>query len=279
MKISLLNNIKIVFLSWIICFSCSTIKNVEEGGIIKVLHEKKLLDSVKSKEIIPEWIKIRGNSLISINEEENQEVEINIRSKIDSVIWVNITKYKKKIFRTLFTNDSVKMTIDYPEKLFFDGSIRELNNVTNLSFSYGLIQELIIGGSYLKYLDDKFILHVEDNEYHLLSHRPRKTKRITSNKTKKPVNYIYQSWINPFTFKCERINLIFPENSSQINIVYKNRQEINGYSTPMEIEIELSNSETKYNIAINFKSIKYDIPQKLTFNKIDKYYKLLNFND
>lgn len=279
MKISLLNNIKIVFLSWIICFSCSTIKNVEEGGIIKVLHEKKLLDSVKSKEIIPEWIKIRGNSLISINEEENQEVEINIRSKIDSVIWVNITKYKKKIFRTLFTNDSVKMTIDYPEKLFFDGSIRELNDVTNLSFSYGLIQELIIGGSYLKYLDDKFILHVEDNEYHLLSHRPRKTKRITSNKTKKPVNYIYQSWINPFTFKCERINLIFPENSSQINIVYKNRQEINGYSTPMEIEIELSNSETKYNIAINFKSIKYDIPQKLTFNKIDKYYKLLNFND
>ena len=279
MKISLLNNIKIVFLSWIICFSCSTIKNVEEGGIIKVLHEKKLLDSVKSKEIIPEWIKIRGNSLISINEEENQEVEINIRSKIDSVIWVNISKYKKKIFRTLFTNDSVKMTIDYPEKLFFDGSIRELNDVTNLSFSYGLIQELIIGGSYLKYLDDKFILHVEDNEYHLLSHRPRKTKRITSNKTKKPVNYIYQSWINPFTFKCERINLIFPENSSQINIVYKNRQEINGYSTPMEIEIELSNSETKYNIAINFKSIKYDIPQKLTFNKIDKYYKLLNFND
>ena len=279
MKISLLNNIKIVFLSWIICFSCSTIKNVEEGGIIKVLHEKKLLDSVKSKERIPEWIKIRGNSLISINEEENQEVEINIRSKIDSVIWVNITKYKKKIFRTLFTNDSVKMTIDYPEKLFFDGSIRELNDVTNLSFSYGLIQELIIGGSYLKYLDDKFILHVEDNEYHLLSHRPRKTKRITSNKTKKPVNYIYQSWINPFTFKCERINLIFPENSSQINIVYKNRQEINGYSTPMEIEIELSNSETKYNIAINFKSIKYDIPQKLTFNKIDKYYKLLNFND
>jgi TusA-related sulfurtransferase/uncharacterized protein involved in tolerance to divalent cations len=278
-KISLLNNIKIVFLSWIICFSCSTIKNVEEGGIIKVLHEKKLLDSVKSKEIIPEWIKIRGNSLISINEEENQEVEINIRSKIDSVIWVNITKYKKKIFRTLFTNDSVKMTIDYPEKLFFDGSIRELNDVTNLSFSYGLIQELIIGGSYLKYLDDKFILHVEDNEYHLLSHRPRKTKRITSSKTKKPVNYIYQSWINPFTFKCERINLIFPENSSQINIVYKNRQEINGYSTPMEIEIEVSNSETKYNIAINFKSIKYDIPQKLTFNKIDKYYKLLNFND
>ena len=122
-------------------------------------------------------------------------------------------------------------------------------------------------------------IHFEKNEYHLLSHRPRKTKRITSSKNKKPVNYIYQSWINPFTFKCNRVNLIFPENNSQINVVYKNREEINGYSSPMDIEIELSNSETKYNITIDFRSIKYDLSQKFPFNKINNDYKLLNFNE
>jgi hypothetical protein len=262
-----------------ICYSCTTIQNVEYGKATKVLQEKKLLDSIKSKEINPKWIKIRGNALISINDEESQEVEINIRSKVDSIIWMNITKYKKKVFRTLFTKDSLKMTIEYPEKLFFDGAIKELNDLTNLSFSHGLIEEFILGGSYLKYLDDKFILHVENNEYHLLSHRPRKTKRITSSKNKKTVDYIYQSWINPFTFKCDRINLIFPENNSQINIVYKNRQEVNGYSTPMDIEIELSNPETKYNISINIKNIKYDFNQKFPFNKINNDYKLLNFNE
>ena len=90
---------------------------------------------------------------------------------------------------------------------------------------------------------------------------------------------IYQSWINPFTFKCNRVNLIFPENNSQINVVYKNREEINGYSSPMDIEIELSNSETKYNITIDFRSIKYDLSQKFPFNKINNDYKLLNFNE
>ena len=279
MKIDLLNNIKIGVIGLMICFSCSTIKNVELGKMGKVLHEKKLLDSIKSKELNPNWIRIRGNSLISINDDESQEVEIYIRSKIDSIIWINITKYKKKVFRALFTKDSVKMTIEYPEKLFFDGPISTLNDLTNLSFSYGVIEELITGGSFLKYIDEKFILHFEKNEYHLLSHRPRKTKRITSSKYKKPVNYIYQSWINPFTFKCNRVNLIFPENNSQINVVYKNREEINGYSCPMDIEIELSNSETKYNITIDFRSIKYDLSQKFPFNKINNDYKLLNFNE
>ena len=279
MKIDSLNNIKIFFIALLICFSCSTIKNVELGKIGKVLHEKKLLDSIKSKEINPNWIRARGNSLISINEDESQEVEIYIRSKIDSIIWINITKYKKKVFRTLFTNDSVKMAVEYPEKLFFQGSISKLNDISNLSLSYGLIEELITGGSFLKYLDYKFILHFEKNEYHLLSHRPRKTKKITSNKNKKPVNYIYQSWIDPFSFKSNRINLIFPENNSQINIIYKNREKINGYSTPMNIEIELINSKNKYNIIIDFRSIKYDISQKFPFNKISKDYKLLNFNE
>ena len=114
MKIDLLNNIKIGVIGLMIFFSCSTIKNVELGKMGKVLHEKKLLDSIKSKEVNPNWIRIRGNSLISINDDESQEVEIYIRSKIDSIIWINITKYKKKVFRTLFTKDSVKMTIEYP---------------------------------------------------------------------------------------------------------------------------------------------------------------------
>ena len=102
MKIDLLNNIKIGVIGLMICFSCSTIKNVELGKMGKVLHEKKLLDSIKSKEVNPNWIRIRGNSLISINDDESQEVEIYIRSKIDSIIWINITKYKKKVFLPFF---------------------------------------------------------------------------------------------------------------------------------------------------------------------------------
>ena len=44
MKINLLNNILVGFITLLISISCSMIKNVEEGKVVKVLNEKKLLD-------------------------------------------------------------------------------------------------------------------------------------------------------------------------------------------------------------------------------------------
>ena len=95
---------------------------------------------------------------MKINDDGEQEMEINLRSKIDSAIWINISKFKKKIFRTLLKKDSIKMTIEYPEKIFFDGSTKSFNNLTGISLNYNLIEELINGGSYLKYIDHKFKL-------------------------------------------------------------------------------------------------------------------------
>ena len=193
MKINLLNNILVGLFAVFIFVSCGMIKNVEQGTVVKVLHEKKLLDSIKEHELDIQWLKARGNALITINNEAPQELDLNIRSKADSLIWLNISKFKKRIFRGEFKKDSVKMVIEYPEKLFFKGSIASLESDFNLSIPYALIEDLLVGRSYLKHLEDKFILQVRNNEYHLLSHRKRKTKRITNNKTKKSADYIYQS--------------------------------------------------------------------------------------
>lgn len=279
MKINLLNNILVGFFTVVISASCSMIKNVEEGKVVKVLNEKKLLDSIKENELDIQWLKARGNASITINNEAPQEIDLNIRSKTDSLIWLNISKFKKRIFRGEFKKDSVKMVIEYPEKLFFKGSVANLENDLNLSIPYALIEDLLMGRSYLKHLEDKFILQVKNNEYHLLSHRKRKTKRITNNKTKKSVDYIYQSWIDPFTFKCKRINIIFPASSSEININYKNWEKINNQYFPMDIELIISNLELAYNLLINYKNVKFDLPQKFPFKVIDNKYQSIKFND
>ncbi len=279
MKINLLNNILIGFFTVFISASCSMIKNVEEGKVVKVLHEKKLLDSIKEYELDIQWLKARGNALITINNEAPQELDLNIRSKADSLIWLNVSKFKKRTLRGEFKKDSVKMVIEYPEKLFFKGSVDSLESDLNLSIPYVLIEDLLMGRSYLKHLEDKFILQVKNNEYHLLSHRRRKTKRITNNKTKKSADYIYQSWIDPFTYKCKRINIIFPSSNSEINISYKNWKKINNQYFPMNIELIISNLELAYIISINYKNIKFDLPQKFPFKSIDNKYQAIKFND
>ena len=279
MKINLLNNILVGFITVLISASCGMIKNVEEGKVVKVLHEKKLLDSIKKYELDIQWLKARGNALITINNEAPQELDLNIRSKADSLIWINVSKFKKRIFRGEFKKDSVKMVIEYPEKLFYKGSVTNLENDLNLSIPYPLIEDLLMGRSYLEHLEDKFILQVKNNEYHLLSHRKRKTKRITNNKTKKSADYIYQSWIDPFTYKCKRINIIFPSSNSEINITYKNWEKINNQYFPMDIELIISNLELAYNLLINYKNIKFDMPQKFPFKSIDNKYQSIKFND
>jgi|TARA_B110000483_G_scaffold7754_2_gene9119 hypothetical protein len=279
MKINLLNNILVGVFSIIITASCSMIENVEQGKEVKVLHEKKLLDSIKEYELDIQWLKARGNALITINSDQQQELDINIRSKADSLIWLNISKFKKKIFRGEFKKDSVKMVIEYPEKLFFKGSIASLEEDLNLSIPYYLIEDLLMGRSYLEHLEGKFILQVKNDEYHLLSHRKRKTKRITNNKTKKGADYIYQAWIDPFTYKCRRINILFPSNHSKINIIYKNWEKINNQYFPMDIELIISNLELSYNLLINYKNIKFDLPQKFPFKSIDNKYQSIKFND
>jgi hypothetical protein len=255
------------------------IKNVEEGKVVKVLNEKKLLDSIKEYELDIQWLKARGNALITINNEAPQELDLNIRSKADSLIWLNISKFKKRIFKGELKKDSVKMVIEYPEKLFFKGSIASLESDLNLSIPYALIEDLLMGRSYLKHLEDKFILQVKNNEYHLLSHRKRKTKRITNNKTKKSSDYIYQTWIDPFTYKCKRINIIFPSSNSEINITYKNWVKINNQYFPMDIELIINNLELAYNLLINYENIKFDLPQKFPFKRIDNKYQSIKFND
>ena len=155
---------------------------------------KKLLDSIKEYELDIQWLKVRGNTLITIDNEAPQELDINIRSKTDSLIWLNISKYKKRIFRGEFKKDSVKMVIEYPEKLFFKGSVDSLESGFNVSIPYALIEDLLMGRSYLNHLEDKFILQVKNNEYHLLSPEREKLKELQITKLK--ISRLYLSMVD-----------------------------------------------------------------------------------
>ena len=119
---------------------------------------------------------IRGNADVTINDDE-QAVEIYLRSKFDSVIWINISKFKKKIFRSLIKKDSIKMTFEYPEKTFFQGTTKTFNDITGIFLNYNLIEELITGGSYIHHINQKFKLDIIENNYHIQTHSPKKLKK------------------------------------------------------------------------------------------------------
>ena len=76
-----------------------------------------------------------------------------------------------------------------------------------------------------------------------------------------------------------KINIIFPYTNSEINITYKNWKKINNQYFPMDIELIISNLEVTYKLLINYKNIKFDLPQKFPFKSIDNRYQFIKFND
>ena len=154
-----------------ICFviqlsSCKTIKNVENGKNIKALSQKALIDSIKTHELKIDWLKGSGNTIIKLGEEK-QNIDLNIRIRKDSLIWINLSKYKKKISRSLFEMDSVKITTEYPEKLYYFESINKIEEVMNFSISYNILEEFLLGGSFINELNDKLILKTKENQYYI----------------------------------------------------------------------------------------------------------------
>ena len=47
----------------------------------------------------------------------------------------------------------------------------------------------------------------------------------------------------------------------------------------MDIELTFSNLEITYNLLINYKNIKFDLPLKFPFKVIDNNYQPIKFND
>ena len=275
MRINLLNKLLIGFF---LCISCSPLKKLELSQDIKVLNEKKLLDSLIAHKINPQWMKVRGNADVTINNDE-QAVEIYIRSKFDSIIWINISKFKKKIFRSLIEKDSIKMTFEYPEKTFFQGSTKTFNDITGIFLNYNLIEELITGGSYIQYINKKFKLDITENNYHIQTHSLKKVKKIIQKRTNKNTSYIYESWIDPISFNCKKIKILNPENNSKISINYNNWKNFEGYDLPTNIQLTINNNDLEYYISMNFKSIKLDQPQKFPFTSTFKDYKSIQENE
>ena len=254
-----------------ICFvvqlsSCKTIKNVENGKNIKVLSQNDLIDSIKTHELKIDWLKASGNTIIKLGEEK-QNIDLNIRIRKDSLIWINLSKYKKKISRSLFELDSAKITTEYPEKLYYFESLSNMEKIMNFSISYNILEEFLLGRSFINELNDKLILKTKENQYYI------------SSKKNNSKDIIYESWINPINFKCDRINMFFRSNSSNIEISYDNWKMIDRNLFPTKINVYIKTLSNDYSFEITYKNIKFDTPQNFPKIKIDSKYQPLIINE
>ena len=256
--------------------SCKSIKPVENEKDKKILNTKKLVDSIKEYECEVEWIKLKSETSIKFEDEE-LEVTLNFRIKKDSLIWINASNYGVKIARAFIAKDSIKVQSEYPSKTYFVGTFDDFEKQYNLSISYPLIENFLLGNTYINELSEKNSSNYRKGKYHLFSHRKRKTSRVISQKTKKYPEYIYQSWIDPENFKCDSLSIFFPDINNEIKIYYNNRNYEEAEYFPSKLKIEFLPNQ--YILELNHKTIKFNSPLKFPKLKITNEHERIKLNE
>jgi hypothetical protein len=215
-------------------------------------------DKVKIDEIDFKYLKAKAKVSFK-SPKENQNVNVDIRMKKDSIIWMNISALGFSVASALFDKDIVK---------FYDKFHGEYNEYTYTDFSekfkfnidYDILQSLIVGNRPFKKKKSRV---VRENEYYLLKQQEGKVmidNYIGDNKKLKKLLLTQENTDNKLTLDFDDFTMLnqylFP-NSSLITVDYKSQEDQKMYQTVVNIK------HTKVELLDTPLEFPFKVPEKL----------------
>lgn len=167
-----------------------------------------------------------------------------MRIKRDSAIWISVSSgIGVEGARLLLTQDSVKY-INRINKTYFIGNYRFLSNLIDTEINFFMIQALLTANDFSWYDYQNLKAKLDNRLYQLEStnrHKLKKQSKLISFDS--PV-YYQSLWINPTTFKIERIKIkeIGKENK-RIFASYQQYKTVEEQLIPYSVDIDLVNDK------------------------------------
>lgn len=196
---------------------------------------------------------------------------VQMRIKRDSAIWISISSgIGVEGARLLLTQDSVKY-INRINKTYFVGSYEFLSALIDTEIDFGMVQALLTASDFSWHDYQNLKAKLDNQLYQLEStnrHKLKKQSKLIS--FDDPV-YYQSLWINPETFKIERIKIkeIGKENK-KIFASYRHYKSVEEQLIPYAIDIELDN-EKGMSLEMVYYKISIDKEVSFPFSISKKY--------
>ena len=225
------------------CFiSCKTNKTTTYNALFDK-NANYIVDQVNMQKTQPDWLKLKGRAEIK-NERVNGSVNINIKHRKDSVIWVSASGFLDlEMFRAMLTKDSVYF-INRINKTYLTRPISYLNRIIKSDLSFYRIQDLITGS--VKIAPNNYKVQLNNEGFYLSSEKVR--YNITNNYRVKKVKEL--------------------NNTTNIEITLGNYEEKT--TLPNNISLKFSGEETA-EITINYSKVEFTKTQSFFFKIPDSY--------
>jgi len=235
-------------------FSCRTQRAITTTAPVRLkdLSTRKIIKSINRNEVERNGLNIKKISCVCETPEKKISFRINTKMDIDDYMLLFVSKMSIPVAKILMTPDSVKV-INYYNKNYTLSDYSYFNSLAGTDIDYFMIQSIFnndmfsMGEDNNQYKD--FVSYVDSGYYVLKSLNTKKLDRIFKRNRKERIDrilkrkdddvFVVQSvYVNPVTFKIQKIILDDRINNKQLTINFYNFRQIkSGDIYPGQIDV------------------------------------------
>lgn len=237
---------------------------------IKLMGADHVLEKMRQNQSAFNWYS--GKAKVDFIEgKKKTALMAQVRIKYDSVIWVSISNsIGIEGARLLLTQDSVKY-LNRIDKTYFEGDYVFLSNILDSDIDFSMIQALLTAKDFSWYDYQDLKAKLDNRLYQLESTNRRQLKKQSKLISFENPVYYQSLWINPETFKIERIKIKeIGKEKNKIIASYKQYKTVDKQRMPYSMDIELD-SEKGMSLEMEYYKINLDEVVSFPFSISKKY--------
>jgi hypothetical protein len=252
-------------------FACSPKVGNEliNGDKLPKIKDKELVDRLDSlSKIEPRTF----YSKLDINyKDSTTDISFKTSLKIvaDSAVSAIITYARIPIVTAMVTKDTITV-VNKREKCYTIQSLDYLKTTFGVDFTYENMEELFLGKPLDYNIEQKYFVDHDPFHYSISTHKKRDKKRMDRRlKEDIVLNYI----LSNDGKSLQQTTIKSPSDSTEITVIYEQRQEVNGINVPKVVHMHIKAKEKGIYIKMDYEKVEINEPQELIIVIPEKYEK------
>lgn len=256
-----------------ICFlflgltACKTQELVTEQSAIDKLpkiKDKELIDRIDSlSHIEPKTFYSKLSLSYRDLSKPTDESEISLKTSIkivsDSAVSAIITYARIPVVTALVTQDTLSV-VNKRDRCYTVASLDYLKDLFGVDFSYENIEEIIYGKPLDYQITQKYFVDNDPFQYSISTHKKHDRKK-PDRKQRDDLMIQYHLTDDAKAIKQTRIWSV--EESTEVSVVYLERQQLNGFDLPLRVEINIRTPKKSLLLTLVYDRIEVNEPQEL----------------
>ena len=251
-----------------ICFlflgltACKTQELVTEQSAIDKLpkiKDKELIDRIDSlSHIEPKTFYSKLTVSYKDLSKPADESEISLKTSIkivsDSAVSAIITYARIPVVTALVTQDTLTV-VNKRDRCYTVASLDYLKDLFGVDFSYENIEEIIYGKPLDYQITQKYFVDNDPFRYSISTHKKHDRKKRD--------DLMIQYHLSNDAKAIKQTRIWSVEESTEVSVVYLERQQLNGFDLPLKVEINIRTPKKSLVLTLLYDRIEVNEPQEL----------------